>query len=415
MLRRRRAVSRGSQVVAGPAAVPAHRWEDSMRSTSIQQRTSGARVALVALVALVAPGIGAIPAQETPPAATESQPAPKAMTFVRIQAAEAAIRCFPTDRSPVFEDKLPQGTIVRVGVAEGLFHPIELPLGPIGYVHKRFTTTPSFDGDAAGTLATTGTEVSFRYRPRDGEAPVARLAKDAPLHWVGEDGDWWKVRAPGQVGYLAAADLEVLEGSDATAQPAFDQWTRARTDSWKESVAKHREAAVAKTQFAAITTQLDAVAAELARPSDRRDLAKADTDLAAVEAQAPTDDALRARITKLRETVDLQRKLQAVLSSTPVPDRSVETLIEPTPRGTLERYTLVGWMNARSGSGTDRFQLTKGGVPLANLSAAGGRYDLSLFDGYEVGIIGSLGGLQGAGIRTVQVERVEILSRPSSR
>ena len=62
--------------------------------------------------------------------------------YGRVTAKEAAVRCFASQRSPVYEDILREGDVVMVGEATGEFRKVIMPLGVVGYVHRDFATTP---------------------------------------------------------------------------------------------------------------------------------------------------------------------------------------------------------------------------------------------------------------------------------
>ena len=106
------------------------------------------------------------------------------LQYARVIATETQVRCFASDRSPLYGDRLVEGQIVVVGDQEGEYRVVRLPLGATGYVHKKFATDA---GD--GKVEATAARVSFRYRPKSSEVPALVMSKGATLFYLGEEGD----------------------------------------------------------------------------------------------------------------------------------------------------------------------------------------------------------------------------------
>ena len=141
----------------------------------------------------------------------EDTPSDQMGSYAQVADASVELRCFPTENSPTFGDTMVDGAVVIVGESYGDFRQVVLPLGPVGYVHKKFATEP-----AGGMLMTAGNNVAFRYRPRSGEAPVELLPDQTELLVVGEDGDWWQVRFRAGQAWMPLAALRVFDEPNDT-------------------------------------------------------------------------------------------------------------------------------------------------------------------------------------------------------
>ena len=71
--------------------------------------------------------------------AVGQDPAAEEFGYARVLA-EVQPRCFASNRSPVYEDKLQPGQIVRVGKQVGGFRAISLPLGVTGIPELKVST-----------------------------------------------------------------------------------------------------------------------------------------------------------------------------------------------------------------------------------------------------------------------------------
>src|SRR5260221_7373441 len=187
-----------------------------------------------------APVVGA--AKDAPaPADKDARPVP---VLGQIQTAEARVLCWPSANSPAFADKLKQGLVVALLPADAGFRRVLLPLGPVGFVHKKYVGEPQ-----DGRVKTKGKGVSLRYRPRTGEAPVDTLKEGTELPIVAEkDGEWWQVRCAEIAAFVAEADVQVLAAPTPEQQAAVAellQTEQAEVDGWLKAVAdKQAQAAV---------------------------------------------------------------------------------------------------------------------------------------------------------------------------
>src|SRR5690606_30984726 len=135
---------------------------------------------------------------------------------------EAQLRCWSSavQAPPVFEDVLKKDQIVQLGRTENGFRCVVLPLGPVGYVSQHFATVAE-----DGTVATKGSKVAFRFRPRTTEAPVRQLPAGTPILVVAEHEVWFRARAAGVEAWVAVAEVQEIDGSDAVAQAKWAELT----------------------------------------------------------------------------------------------------------------------------------------------------------------------------------------------
>jgi hypothetical protein len=360
-----------------------------------------------ALGSALAAGAG-VRAQEAPP-----EPVPP--SFARITVERAAVRCFASDSSPVFRDVLEQGDVVRVaGPAQNGYRPVTLPLGVTGYVHKKYASEPD-----AGMVKTTGREVSFRYRPQSGEAPVDRLDLDVPLHWMGEENDWWIVHYPAGVGFVAESQM-ATDGDAAAFEAGWHKLETERQAEWQAALAAREAARQAAEQQRKNRARLDELIgrfrAEVAKPWEQQQR----DQLRALEASvnelrpslgegSPQDVEAVTLVQELRKQVLLIDANEIAARPLPKDDEPpVKVSATPDP---LARFDAVGWVKVLSSRNASRSVcLSKGGRILCYLVCSGERFDLPMFDGVEVGVIGARDHGARDGQLTVDVQRIEVLN-----
>ena len=332
--------------------------------------------------------------------------------FARVQVAETKVRCFAGDRSPCFDERLVEGQFVQVGdVAHG-HREVRLPQGMTGWVHKKFVTNPE-----QGMVTTNGTKVAFRYRPQSGEAPVLLLKKDALLFCLGEQGEWWRVRGPDVSGYLPEAELQVFQSANPTIEAGWRDLEQNRQQAWKEATAaiaqKTESAAALQRQGTRLTELQQAFRAETGKPAAAQNLEPIEVGLAALLAELPAECAERTRADELQNQLARQGVLVTAartVSEPPKEDSKAKDLVPPRIEDPLGRFDATGWLRHRSSaSGIERFRLEKGGQLLCYLDCSSGRYDLSLFQGCEVGISGSRDRPHAQGVRVVDVSKIEVI------
>src|SRR5262245_16827285 len=133
---------------------------------------AAAAVCLSAALAIGQAPVAQVPAPAAKPQDSKPQPAAAAPKLGRVVADSVALRCWPGNVAapPVYEDVLPKDHIVSLGRSENGFRAVIVPLGPIGYVSRKYAVA-----SPEGKVTTKGAKVAFRYRPRTTEAPVTQL------------------------------------------------------------------------------------------------------------------------------------------------------------------------------------------------------------------------------------------------
>ena len=127
----------------------------------------------------------------------------------------------------------------------------------------------------------------------------------------------------------------------------------------------------------------------------------------------PTDSAVLANAELFAKSIhDRQLVAEAtqVILEEPVLDPNLSSIVREPVVDPLARFDSVGWLRFRaSASGLDRFVVEKGGQTLFWLTCSSGRYDMELFDGVEVGLIGGKDRPNRESMRVVDVEKIEVL------
>ena len=325
--------------------------------------------------------------------------------------AEARVKCWPTEHSPAFEEVLAQSTLVRVGRSESGHRLVLLPLGPAGYVSKKFTTEP-----AEGKVKTKGKAVAFRYRPKSGEAPVSALSEGAELVVVGEQDDWWKVRGAGIEAWVADAEIQVFDKPSAEQTVAVEQFAathRQQSDAWIARQVELAEQArkAAENQKAYVAAE-DAFRAEQAKPLAERKFDEIEAGLAKLAAEAAADSPLANGIAALQKKITEQKWLAeavAVRDAEPVEPKDLPQ-IKPTVRDNLDRFDTIGWLRWRRAlTGPGQYVIEKGGQDLFVVICSSNRYDLARFVDKEVGVIGPKRRPSNESLRILDIDKIEVL------
>ncbi|MCB9877161.1 MAG: hypothetical protein H6835_06110 [Planctomycetes bacterium] len=349
-------------------------------------------------------------------AAQEPAAAPAAApVFGKIVVDEAPLRCWSgaVQAPPVFEDVLKKDQIVQLGRTENGFRCVILPVGPVGYVSQRFCSVAD-----DGTVATKGTKVAFRYRPRTTEAPVAQLPDGTPVLVVGEHEDWFKARVPGVDAWVAAAEVQELDGSDPAVQArwaAFEQAQRGEGQARLDAIAAERaQQQQDRADLEAVKVVEDAFAKELAKPAKDQQLEPLKGAIAKLDATLVDKSAAKPALAALAKRIDTQKWIVDAMNFS-----KDEPVIEPQPapvqsKDRLERFDSIGWLRYESRlAGPGVFYLEKGGRRQHVLTCNTYRYDLALFVGREVGVIGPRRQPPGDALSQLDVERLEVLSSSS--
>lgn len=350
----------------------------------------------------------------TPPAAAPApaaqQPVAASLTYGRIVIDVAPLRCWSgaVAQPPVFDETLAKDQVVALGRSENGFRAVVLPLGPVGFVSKKLTeATPD------GRVKTKGTKVSFRYRPRSSEAPVAQLDNGTDLHVLAEQDDWYRVRVPGIDAWVAEAEVQATDAADPAPAKAYAELqqkhaaeVQARLDGIAAQAAR---AAQDQADLAAVQMVQDAFAAELKKPLEDQ---KFEPLVATLDKLAPTfaaESAGKPAVEALKKRIDTQRWIAeatfAVRSKPPVTEGP-----PPEKKDQLERFQSIGWLRyERRLAGPGVYFLEKGGQRQYVLSCNTGRYDLGMFVDCEVGVIGPRRRPMAESLSVLDVERLEVL------
>lgn len=348
------------------------------------------------------------------PGATNPAPVEKPV-FGKIVVDEAQLRCWSSAVAapPVFEDVLKKDQVVQLGRTENGFRCVILPLGPVGYVSQHFVNVAD-----DGTVTTKGTKVAFRYRPRTTEAPVQQLPDGTPILVVGEHEDWFRARAAGVEAWVAAAEVQEVDGNDAVAQAKWAELTaatRAEGQARLDAIAaetKQREQD--KVDLDAVKVVEEAFAKELQKPTDDQEISPLTSAVEKLEATFSEKSAAKPALASLRGRLETQKWI--VDAKKAIKD---EPVIEPQPtpvqsKDSLERFESIGWLRYESRlTAPGIFYLEKGGRRQFVLTCNAGRYDLALFVGREVGVIGPRRQPPGDALSQLDVERIEVLGSPT--
>ncbi|MCB9887113.1 MAG: hypothetical protein H6838_16595 [Planctomycetes bacterium] len=359
---------------------------------------------------------GQNPGSTTPGSTVEASAAKSADAQLgRVVAEKVQLRCWPSQVAtpPMFEDELVKDEVVNVGAVEGGFRQVILPLGPVGYVSKKFTVT-----GADGAVVTKGNGVSFRYRPRSTEAPVDYLADATPLAIVGEDGDWWRARAAGVKAWLPEAEVQLVTTPSAADRDALAKSTaryQAEVQARLDAIAQQAKVAAQNdADLAAVKVVEDAFATEITKPATEQKFEPLTVALDKLTATLSEESAARPAIASLQKRIETQRWIAEALiiqQDKPVPATDVQPVVQP--KDELDRFQSIGWLRYESTFGAPgTYYLEKGGKRLHVVTCASGRYDLALFLDREVGLIGPRRRPNTEGVSNLDVERIEVLGVP---
>ncbi len=361
------------------------------------------------LLSAQVPTPGATPANPAPAAAPQSPAPAETPKLGRIVVEKAQLRCWPGNAAqpPCFEDVLPKDQVVAVGRTENGFRAVLLPLGPVGYVSRKFTDV----GDD-GTVKTKGTKVAFRYRARSSEAPVTTLAANTVLHVVGEQPDWFRVRVPAIEAWLPEAEVQIGDPADAALATGFAALevqqkieVQARLDA---IAAAKKQDEQNKADLAAVQAVQEAFSAEMGKPVAQQNYAGIEESLAQVVAKLAPESAGKAVAEALQKRIETQR---FVAEATVLRDEKPAPVpVAPTePRDQLADLS-IGWLRYERRLGSPGiYFLEKGGRRLYLVSCNTGRYDLALFVDREVGITGPRRRPAAESLAVLDAERLLVL------
>lgn len=346
-------------------------------------------------------------ATENPAAAQEPAAKP---TFGRIVVDQAKLRCWSgaVAEPPVFDEVLAKDTVVALGRSENGMRQVTLPLGPVGFVSRKFT-----EASPEGVVKTKGVKVAFRYRPRSSEAPVMQLDNGTVLHVIAEQDDWYRVRVPGVDAWVAEAEVQASDAADpapaqayAALQQKHEAEVKARLEAIAATIARAQQD---KADLAAVQVVEESFVAEKRKPLGDQQFAPLLETLDKLGATLAADSAGKPAIEALKKRIDTQRW---IAEATAVRDSKPPLVDGPPPekKDQLERFQSIGWLRyERRLAGPGVYYLEKGGQRQYDLSCNSGRYDLGLFVGCEVGVIGPRRRPVTESLSVLDVERLEVL------
>ena len=339
-------------------------------------------------------------------------PAAEPLQYAKVTVAELQPRCFAGPKSPLYGDRLTEGAVVRVGATVGDYQRLVLPLGVTGYVHKKFTAEP-----VEGMVEATASNVSFRYRPTSSEVPALVMPKGTKLYLVADVGDWWQVSHPGAPAYIARADVQAFATPSSTLEASFEQLRVDRRARWTAAVLSREQQRAAAAALVARSAELDAIVEGFgevtARPLEQQDFGAVELRLTALLGDLAEGTPQHLRAVRVQREIERQKLLARAIKvvAEPAPTRDEAAEILPAEVGDpLARFDAVGWLRHHASSrAPDYFTLEKGGRLLYVVTCTGGRYDLRMFDGVEVGITGSKSRPAADKVREVDALKLEVL------
>ncbi|MBL8725922.1 MAG: hypothetical protein JNK49_17895 [Planctomycetes bacterium] len=344
----------------------------------------------------------------TPPAAPAQDPAVATAKFLKVVVDGAKLQCWPSPvaEPPCFEDVLAKDQVLAVGALEGGFRAVELPLGPLGYVNKRFTVATD-----DGVVKTKGNKVAFRYRAKATEAPVAQLADGTALVVVGESDEWWRVRVPGQAAWLPVAALGPAGLDDTAAAAAvatLAEQQRAEVQARLERIAAIKARAEQdRADEAAVRVVEAAFSKELQKPSLEQQYEPLELALEQLEGKFDAQSAGRASAASLRQRLGAQKLVVdaiRLLDKKPVPPPT-----PPQPVDELAKLEAIGWLRYEASlTGPGTYYLERGNVKQYVVTCSSRRFELALFVNREIGVNGSTK-RPSSGLPALDVERIEVL------
>ncbi len=365
------------------------------------------------------PGAGpppVVPPGDAPPAAAAEAPAPpqgEAPPLGRVIAEKISLRCWPSTAAvpPVFEDVLVKDQVVALGRSENGFRQVVPPLGPIGYVSRKFA-----EADADGKVKTKGTKVAFRYRPRSSEAPVTLLEDATELHVIEEQADWYRCRVPAIEAWVAENEVQAGDAADAALLAGYATWQqqqRGEVQARLDGIAAQKQlAAQNELDLQQVHVVEQAFAQELTKTVTEQQFDPLDQALDKLVATLSAESAAQSAVAALKKRIETQRW---IAEATAVRDSKPEPIPvpPPEPKDELARFQSIGWLRyERRLGGPGIYYLEKGGRRQCLVSCNTGRYDMALFVDREVGLSGPRRHPATETLSVLDAERLEVLGSP---
>lgn len=403
------------------------------------------------------------------PAAATAAHAPAPGTRATAQEGAVFMRTTETTVLRNFQDEngallatLPKGTLVRsFRTSEGrpAFCEVEVAGGFPVWVYGEYLQPTDTDG----VLLVTGNRVNMRPFPETSPNSMAlrsKLSAGQRVKMLERKGasasfreDWIRVQAPPHAkAWIAQASLAAETSTEAAAR--WDELNSPlpaprspRATSSTKPASTPRTAAPASDTPAAAATSSAVPAGLLARltEADRafkaaeamrsptteawRDVVLAYQEIAS---EAPTSSATyqraeqRLRESELRmEFTALREDLNARSQANDAEIRRIDEFLDERQRRKTARWGRFeerGWLESRNVGGVKRWFLTFGGETVAEVRCLKNRYDLEVFESFEIGVIGReiqpvvrATATTLAEARVVDINRIEVLSGTSRR
>lgn len=306
----------------------------------------------------------------------------------------------------------------------------------------------------AGWLEVTGSYVNMRPLPRSQDSyPLGQLDRGERLRFIERQSpslpmadDWVKVWSPADtLAYVLAAETTQAP-ANANGQVLFETATAAAVASRpgvalpvnastppsaqpgaqpKSAPAAGTQAAGSPTIYAKLNAANQSMDTALATASgggatpDYAALLASYTAILAMGPDAPTRSLVAQRIDKLEAYRELDEIRAEITLANSARQEQLEELREAAERNLNERDPLWGRFQSRgflerqNRDGKSVFLVRWGSDFLAQVQCSSGRYDMALYEGFEIGIKGvSVRSAQGAAgaYPLIDIDRIEVIS-----
>lgn len=420
--------------------------------------TAGVAAGALALNASAAPATHLAAALATPPQESEGTNDAASLqgaTFMRTRD-DVVIRNFE-DRNGAVLATLPKGTLVRAfreSQGRPVFSEVEVAGGVPVWVYGRYMQPT----DVEGVLLVTGNRVNMRPMPNATPAAMPLRSKldagqrvrliERANKAVAFGEDWIRVQSPSSAKAWIESSALAPVADERTASAEWLDRTQPLPVARPRRVATDPSATPGKTTPASARNDDDVLpAATLALLVQADELYDAARALQSPTTEAWTDvcaayesvmnaapatsityqkayDRLQQSKAK-RDFVALREDIIQAQSRSDAEIRRIDEMLEAQRQRKTARWGRFeerGWLESRKVAGATRWYLVFGGETVAELRCLTGRYDLDLFEGYELGIIGRevapvMRGTQTSlpEARVVDAQRIEVISARGGR
>ena len=330
--------------------------------------------------------------------------------YAKVVVDSAMVRCWASAVAtpPKYEDVLKKDQIVQLGRSENGFRAVLLPLGPIGYVSQRFISEAE-----DGTAATKGSKVAFRYRPRTSEAPVAQMPDRTALRILSIENGWCRAHVAGMEAWVAEADVQVVPSDPEViaAHTEFAERAKAQVQERLDMIAaEHRQKEQSRIDMEAVKLVEVAFVQEMTKPVEQQQYSALQQALEKVVDGLAEGGEARIACAALKKRMETQQWIVDATAASKEKPPAIEAVVKKPVTDRLKRFEAIGWLRYESRlAGPGVYYIERGGRRQHMLSCNTGRFDLSLFVGREVGVIGPRRTPIAETLSVLDVERVEVL------